>query len=291
MSLDQRVAQFDLTLTLAESGGELRGAWQYNTSLFDAATISRMAGHFETLLRSAVSEPRRPISSLPMLTPAESRRLLVEWNDTARAYPQGGSIHQLFEAQSRLNPDAVALVDGDVRLTYRDLDARAEQLACYLRARGVCPETLVGVYLHRSVEMVVALLGVLKAGGAYVPLDPAYPTARLEFILDDARAPLVLTRRQSLVATLPDGGALALCLDTQWQEIAADARDVPAVAALPDNLAYVIYTSGSTGRPKGVAIGHGNAVTLLRWAGESFDAEQLRGVLARHFYLLRPLRL
>ncbi|MDT7540866.1 MAG: hypothetical protein QOE33_770, partial [Acidobacteriota bacterium] len=279
VALDKQVAQFDLTVTFAETSDGLSGTWQYNTGVFDAATVSRMAGHFETLLRSSMSNPRQPVSTLQMLTPFESRRLLVEWNDTARDYPHGGSIHRLFEEQARRSPDMVALLSGDMRLTYRELDTRAELLARYLRARGVCRETLVGVYLHRSVEMLVALLGILKAGGAYVPLDPAYPTARLEFILDDTRAPLVLTQ-QSLMTTLPDGGACALCLDTQWEEIAAERRDVPAAESLPDNLAYVIYTSGSTGRPKGVAIAHRNAVTLLRWAGESFDAGQLRGVLA-----------
>ncbi|HEX8560147.1 MAG TPA: amino acid adenylation domain-containing protein [Pyrinomonadaceae bacterium] len=280
VSLDQRVAQFDLTLALAEAGEELRGALQYNTALFDAATVARMAGHFETLLRAAVGGPARPVSSLPLLTRPESRRLLVEWNDTARAYPRGGSIHGLFEAQAARTPGAVALVDGDARLTYGELDARAGRLARTLRARGVGPETLVGVYMRRSAEMVVALLGVLKAGGAYVPLDPAYPSSRLEFILEDARAALVLTQR-TLAATLPAGGAGALCLDGDWEEEEArEPGDVKGAGAPHDALAYVIYTSGSTGRPKGVAIEHRSAVTLLHWAGENFDAEQLRGVLA-----------
>ncbi|MET0626705.1 MAG: condensation domain-containing protein, partial [Pyrinomonadaceae bacterium] len=202
VALEHRVAQFDLSLAAAEAGDEILVSWEYNTDLFDAATVERMAGRFETLLRGVVDDPGRRLSQLPLLTDAEERRLLVEWNDTAADYPRGQCLHQLFEEQAERTPEAVALVFGEERLTYTELDRRAGHLANYLRALGVGPEALVGVMMERSSELVVALLGVLKAGGAYVPLDPAYPAERLGFILEDARVRVLLTQ-DGLVAELP----------------------------------------------------------------------------------------
>ncbi|HEY0174085.1 MAG TPA: amino acid adenylation domain-containing protein [Pyrinomonadaceae bacterium] len=279
VALEHRVAQFDLSLAAAVAGDELLVSWEYNTDLFDAATVGRMAGHFETLLRGIVEDPGRRLSELPLLTGAEERRLLVEWNETAADYPRGRCLQQLFEEQAERTPDAVALVFDEERLTYAELNARADRLANYLRSLGVGAEALVGVMSERSREMVVALLGVLKAGGAYVPLDPAYPAQRVSFMLEDAQVKVLLTQ-ESLAGGLPPHGARVVLLDADWPLIERAGAAPLRALATDDNLAYVIYTSGSTGRPKGVAIAHASAVTMVRWALDTFTGEELGGVLA-----------
>ena len=279
VALNQRVSQFDLTLTMAEVDGELAASLEYNSALFDGATIERMAGHFETLLRGIVSAPERRLSALPLLSPAEHRRLLREWNATATAYPRHQCVHELFEEQVEKTPEAIALVFGDERLTYAELNRRANRLAYFLGQLGVGPEALVGILTERCVEMVVGLLAILKAGGAYVPADPSYPPERLAFMLKDARVSVLLTQER-FKATLPEHSAAVVTLDGGWESIAPAESPNPPRAARPGNLAYVIYTSGSTGKPKGVAIEHRSTVTLLRWAREVFTPEQLAGMLA-----------
>jgi amino acid adenylation domain-containing protein len=259
--LDLGTARLDLTLSLFADADGLTGEIEYNTDLFDGDTIARMAGHFLTLLEGAVSDPDRRIHALPLLTPVE-RRLLDEWNATDADYPRDCCVHQLFEAQAKRSPHAVALEFDGRRLTYRELDARANQLAGYLQARGLGPEVLVGICLERSLEMVVGLLGVLKAGGAYVPLDPAYPKERLAFILEETRAPLLLTHER-LLGGLPEHGARVICLDRDWDEISREPDESPAARVTAENLAYVIYTSGSTGMPKGVQIAHRSVTNFL----------------------------
>ena len=276
-------AKYDLTLSVEEGERGISVAFEYNTDLFDAKTVARMLGHFETLLEAVVADPDARVSRLPLLTADERRRLLVEWNETREARPARPCIHQLFEEQAARTPDATALVAGQERLSYRELNERAELLARYLRGLGVGPESLVGVLLGRSARMVVALLGVLKAGGAYVPLDPTYPRERLRFMLEDSGARVLLTE-DDLQDSLPEQAGRVVCVDTDWDEIArgtgdeAAADDVIGVTAL--NLAYLIYTSGSTGRPKGVAIEHGSAAVLLAWADGVFTDEECAGVLA-----------
>jgi aspartate racemase len=179
MEVHNGTAKCDLTLSMVERAEGLQGTWGYNTDLFDFTTIQRVLGHFQTLLEGIVANPGQRIGTLPLLTEAERHQLLIEWNDTQADYPKDSCIHQLFEAQVERTPDAVAVVFEDQQLTYRQLNARANQLARYLQGLGVGPEVLVGICVERSLEMVVGLLGVLKAGGAYVPLDPAYPTERL----------------------------------------------------------------------------------------------------------------
>jgi amino acid adenylation domain-containing protein len=276
--VEHEVALFDLTLMLAEDDDRLLGGLQYNSDLFDAARIERMAGHFERLLEQIAADPERRISQLALLTPAEQRQLAV-WNDTSVPYGRDERIHQLIAAQAARTPDAVALIDGERRLSYRELDARANQLAHTLIERGVGPEVCVGVGVERSLELVVALLATLKAGGAYVPLDPAYPLERLHFILSDAQVALLITQ-EHLQQRFPHTLTPLLLLDrtdaaTERQVAAPPERTVSAL-----NLAYVIYTSGSTGRPKGVAITHQSAVALLTWAHSVFSPQQLAGVLA-----------
>jgi amino acid adenylation domain-containing protein len=252
---DNGTAKLDIVISLMEFPDGLRGSCEYNTDLFDTGTIERMMRHFERLLEGIVANPDQPLGTLALLDEAERHQVLVEWNDSAAHYPKDLCIPQLFEAQVERAPDAVAVSFEGGQLSYRELNARANQLAHHLRKLGVGPETLVGTCLERSVENVIAVLGILKAGGAYVPLDPTYPKDRLAFMLEDTQMPVLLTQ-QSITAALPETRATVVCLDTQSAEIAAESRDNPTTNVTPDNLAYVIYTSGSTGQPKGVEVTH-----------------------------------
>lgn len=277
--LNRDTAKFDLMLSFAESrGGDLRGTFQYASDLFEAATIERMAVHYQQLLRTVVDHPERNIGELSMLSGDEKHQLLVEWNQTQQEYAPAGSLHQLFEEQVARRPEAVALVSGTAEVTYDELNARANRLGNYLRAAGVGPESLVGVCLDRSLEMVVALLAVLKAGGAYVPIDPRYPSERIAFLLEDTRTMLLIT--QESLRALAHPGTRILSVDGEQARIAAADDTNPEHLPVADNLAYIIYTSGSTGKPKGVAITHRSAITLMQWARECFSAPDLAGVLA-----------
>ena len=274
----QRGSVLDLNLQIEEAGSSLVANWQYNTDLFDAATISRMAGHFQTLLEAIVANPEQRVAQLPLLTEAERNQLLVEWNNTRTEYPQDKCIHQLFEEQVERTPDHVAVVFEDQKLTYRELNAKANQLAHYLQKLGVGPEVLVGICVEPSLLMLIGLLGILKAGGAYVPLDPEYPKERLAFMLEDAQVSVLLTQ-QTLVETLPQHSAQVLYLDAN-EFAAGEGVDNATSNTKSTNLAYLLYTSGSTGKPKGVAIEHCSTVALLSWATAVFSREQLAGVLA-----------
>ncbi|HLF24969.1 MAG TPA: amino acid adenylation domain-containing protein [Anaerolineae bacterium] len=298
--VDHATAMFDLTLSLTETAHELVGAIEYNTDLFDGSTIVRIAGHFQRLLDSIVADPDQRLADLVMLPEAEQQQLLVAWNATQVDYPRDRCIHELFEAQVKRAVDALAIVDADHALTYGELNRRANQLAHYLRARGVGPEVFVCVCMERSPEMVIALLGVLKAGGAYVPLDPAYPAERLAFMLKDAQPPVLLTQQRLLEAILkavPDAVELrrqqynccpnnnfsdrplanllshpahVVCLDVDWVSIAQASEADPINDASAGNPAYVIYTSGSTGQPKGVLIPHRALVQYVSSAIDHF---------------------
>lgn len=262
LHLPQRIAQFDLTLMMAEVNGALSASWQYNTDLFDAATIARMAKHFQTLLEGIIANPQQHVCTLPLLTESEQHKLLVEWNTIQADYQSDFCLHQQFEFQVQQTPEAVALVFEQERLTYRELNQRANQLAHHLQALGVKPEVLVGIYLERSTDMVVSILGVLKAGGAYVPLDPTYPKERLAFILDDAQVSVLLTQEKLLTGLL-ECGAQVVCLDKDCEILGQKKVDNPFTSVTTDNLAYVIYTSGSTGKPKGVLVNHQNVMRLF----------------------------
>jgi amino acid adenylation domain-containing protein len=255
LSAENSTAKFDLTLDLQATASGLVGAFEYNTDLFDEATISRMTGHFHSLLSGIVNHPEQHLSELPLLTEAERHQLLVEWNDTQIEYPQDQCFHELFEAQVERTPDAVAVVFKDEQLTYRELNQRANQLARYLQKLGVKPEVIVGLCVERSLEMIVGLLGILKAGGAYLPLDPTYPKERLAFMVSDSQVPVFLTARQ-LVTKLPQHQARVVCLDADWATIARESQQKPDSDVTVENLAYLIYTSGSTGTPKGVLVTH-----------------------------------
>jgi amino acid adenylation domain-containing protein len=259
----------DLTLEAREMPDGLRCVFEYKTDLFDAATVERIAERFLLLLEGIVDDPAQSISDISLLTEDEKRRVLIEWNDNRAEFPRDACIHQLFEAQVERTPDAVAAVFQDEQFTYRELNQRANQLANLLRNHGVGPDTLVGICVQRSLEMLVGLLGILKAGGAYVPLDPTYPADRLAFMIEDAGLSLVLTQER-LTSEFPAGRARLLCLDKDWPRIARESRENPVVSVAPANLAYVIYTSGSTGNPKGVMIEHRSLVNFTVTAASAY---------------------
>src|SRR5262245_18940024 len=282
-------AKFDLSVSLAEergadgSAGGISGVMEYASDLFDRGSVEVLAGRLVRLLEAAVAAPEVSIGRLEILSAAERRTLLQEWNGPERAL-SAATLPQLFAAQAAKTPDAVAVVFEDEQLSYGELELRANQLAHHLRALGV---GVVGVCLERSPALVVALLGILKAGGAYLPLDPGYPRERLSFMLADAGAALLLTQ-SGLRDRLDAPGVRRLELDSEVEAIAAHRGSAPASAVGPHNLAYVIYTSGSTGTPKGVAVTHNGipnlaaaqidrfAITsqsrVLQFASPSFDA-------------------
>ncbi|BAY23352.1 amino acid adenylation domain-containing protein [Calothrix sp. NIES-2100] len=230
---------------------------------FDAATITRMLGHLQTLLEGIVANPEQQLKDVPLLTHTERHQCLVEWNNTQTEYPSNLCIHQLFEAHVEKKPNAIALTFAEQHLTYHELNCRANQLAHYLRKFGVGPEVLVGICVERSLEMAIALLGILKAGGAYVPIDPTYPQSRQAFMLQDAQI-RVLISQEDVVTKLPEHQAQVICLDSDWITISQESTKNPDNRNLtPENLAYIIYTSGSTGQPKGVLVPHANVVRLL----------------------------
>ncbi|MDQ1835376.1 amino acid adenylation domain-containing protein [Massilia scottii] len=255
--LDLVSAKFDLILWMEESADGLRGYWEYSADLFDLATLERMTGHLTTILAAMVETPSAPLSALPILTAAERRQILVDWNASDAPAPQVQCIHRLIEAQALLTPEAPAVAYEGLRLSYGELNKRANTVANYLTGQGMVAGALVGLYLERSLDMIVGLLAILKAGGAYVPLDPHYPAARSAQVLDDARPAIVLTRQRH-VDGLPGGAARILSIEDA-RACGLDGESNPDRSADDGNaLAYVIYTSGSTGIPKGVAISHRN---------------------------------
>ncbi len=255
-------SQFDLSLICEDRPQGLVGWFEYNTDLFDPSTIARMAGHWQTLLERITDHPEQHLSELPLLTDEERQQLLVDWNATQTEYPADRCIHQLIEAQVLRTPDAAAVVCQGQQLTYRELNARANQLARHLQRLGVGPDVPVGLCVERSLEMMVGLLGILKAGGTYVPLDPIYPRERLAFMLHDARAPILLTQ-QRLMTRLPVQAATVICLDTESDAWSHTSPDNPGSGVTAQHLAYIIYTSGSTGKPKGVQIPHRALVNFM----------------------------
>ncbi|BBJ37309.1 hypothetical protein SSPO_000270 [Streptomyces antimycoticus] len=273
-------AKFDLGLDVVLEEDRIVCELEYSTDLFDPATVRRMGGHLRRLLEGALGEPDRPIASLDLLTEAEREQILVEWNDTRADGTREHCLHRLFEDQAARTPDDVAVVWQDERLTYRELDERANQVAHTLRARGVGPEVSVGICLERSTATVTALLGVLKAGGGFVALDPDYPGERLAFMLADSRAALLLSESATARA-LPIGTELpALLLDTDAADIAARPVTPPATGVTPANLACLIYTSGSTGAPKCAALTHGNFTNYFHFFERTYDlSKKLRAHL------------
>jgi microcystin synthetase protein McyA len=277
-SVEESNYTLDASFSLNPATRVLRFSIKYDAAELGDAQMIAIAGYYAQTLEAIARAPHARHDLQSLLTAEETRRQLVEWNDTARDYPTGERLHELFEAQAERTPDASALVHENERLTYAELNARANRLAHRLMSLGVGPESLVGVFVGRSAGMVVVLLGILKAGAAYVPLDPEYPQGRLRFMLADARVRVVVTESH-LVERLPEHDAQVVRLD---DHAAFDEESVenPRAGVTAANLAYVIYTSGSTGVPKGVAIQHHSAAAMLRWAHETFTRAELASVLA-----------
>ncbi|HST60200.1 MAG TPA: amino acid adenylation domain-containing protein, partial [Longimicrobium sp.] len=270
-------AKFDLTLALAESGDRITGALNFATALFDRATVERWAGYLRRVLQEMAADEHRPVGRLALVPEGERTQVLEAWNATARPYPAGACVHELFRAQAARTPETVALSWHGERWTYAALEARANRLANALRRRGVGPEVRVGICLPRTPDLVAAMLGVLGAGGAYVSLDPAYPRERLGYMAQDAAVTLVITE-SALAERLPETAA-TLLLDRERDAIAAESGEAPESGVLPENLSHVIFTSGSTGRPKGVMIRHASVVVLLHWLRENVSDEERASVL------------
>jgi amino acid adenylation domain-containing protein/non-ribosomal peptide synthase protein (TIGR01720 family) len=294
-ALDITTARIDLELYLVESGDGLAGRMVYNTDLFDDGTIEGMSRHFLRLLESAVQRPSAPISELALLDDDEARKILVDWNDTRTPFADGACVHELIEARVSEAPDATAVVAQGGELTYGELNAAANRLAHGLRGMGIGPEAVVGLCTERSPDLIIGLLGILKAGAAYLPLDPNYPAARLEFMIRDSGATILLTQ-ESLLPRLAGTAARTLCLDRDRALFDAGPDTNPGPEACADNLAYVIYTSGSTGTPKGTWLSHrglcslseqqswafgvGPGSRVLQFSSLSFDASTFEIVMA-----------
>jgi amino acid adenylation domain-containing protein len=275
--IESGTAKFEMTLSLADTPAGLTGWWEHSSDLFDTPTIARMAAHLRTLLAAAAAAPGAPLGRLPLLDEHERAQLLVEWNDTARDVPEAPCLHELIEAQARRTPDAPAVRHQGARLTYRELNERANRVAHRLRRLGAAPEARVGVCLERGFDLVVALLGVLKSGAAYVPLDSMYPRDRIAYMLEDSEARILLTQ-ESLLPLLGELDVARVCLDLDRETIAGESAADPEPRAVPGNLSHLIYTSGSTGRPKGVALHHRGAVGLVHAGKETFG-DFLSGML------------
>ncbi|NER47173.1 MAG: amino acid adenylation domain-containing protein [Symploca sp. SIO1A3] len=270
LPITNATAKFDLTLGMEDTASGMAGVFEYNRDLFDASTIERMAGHFVTLLEGVVANPQRQVSQFPLLTKVEQQQLLIDWNQTQTDYPQDKCVHQLFEQQVEHNPNTVAVVFENEQLTYQQLNCRANQLAHYLQSLGVGADVLVGLFVERSLDMIVALLGILKAGGAYVPLDPEYPQERLSYMLEDAQVSVLLTQ-QRILAQLPQPQAQLVCLEQVWEQIAQKNQNNLNIGVQPCHLANVIYTSGSTGKPKGVMVEHRGLCNLSQAQIQAFE--------------------
>jgi amino acid adenylation domain-containing protein len=283
MPADGGTAKFDLELLLSEEGDTVHGRLEYSLDLFDAPTAGRIAQYFQRLLVGVADRPDQPIGRLPILDEAERREVLALGDGGLREWPDAGLIHQIFEAQADATPHAEALRFEGERLTYAELDRRANRLAHRLRRSGVGRDVLVGICMERSTELVVSLLATLKAGGAYLPLDPGYPRSRLEFMLADARVPVLLTQRR-LVPGLPDHEAVVLCVDEAAEDLGRESGERPQVRVGGEDLAYVIYTSGSTGRPKGVMNVHAGIRNRLLWMQDAYRLDASDRVLQKTPY-------
>ncbi|MEA3439867.1 MAG: beta-ketoacyl synthase N-terminal-like domain-containing protein, partial [Chloroflexota bacterium] len=290
--VDNRTAPFEITLMIAEAEDQVGATITYNTDLFKPETIDNLWGHFMALLNRVAENPESAISEIPILEESEHRRLIRTLNSTARVYQTGRCIHEHFEEQVIRTPEAEAVVFEDQSLTYEELNQESNRLAHHLQAMGVGPETIVGICVERSLDMIIGLLGVLKAGGAYLPIDPIMPEDRIAYIIQDAQIPVLLTQ-STLIDRLPTFACNTLCLDKNWEPTARKFYEIrngkepdlssfnenPIGNVSADNLAYVIYTSGSTGRSKGVILQHEGLCNLVLAQTRGFDVDQTSRIL------------
>lgn len=271
---ENKAAKFDLSFFASDRGSEVVGILEYNVDLFNKDTIERMAGHLLTVLSAIVANPNQQISDLPLLTRHEQYQMLTAWNATDAPYPTQMCAHHLLEAQAQRTPNTTVVIFENQELGYGELNARANQVACYLSSLGAGPGKIVGIFMERSLDLIVAVLGIAKSGAACLPLDPAYPKDRLAFMLEDSGAVLAVSQQQH-AAGFPGTGTHVVCLDSEWERIAAGPDTNPQISVVPENWLYVIYTSGSTGRPKGVLVPHRVLVNLVAWH-QSFPYQSKR---------------
>jgi amino acid adenylation domain-containing protein len=269
LDFDSGTSQLDIFLSMSESENGLTGCLEYNTDIFDSATITQFINNFQTLLENIVVNPQQRLSELSLLTASEQEQLLFKFNQTRADYSQAVTLDRLFEQQVEQTPDSIALISESKKLTYRQLNNRVNQLAHYLQKQGVTKETLVALCLERDLDMVVGILAILKAGGAYIPLDPSYPESRLNFMLADSQASLLITK-QEILEKLSLSSAKTICLDINQAEITQESLENPINTLEADDLAYIIYTSGSTGTPKGVQGTHRGTVNGLHWLWKTY---------------------
>jgi non-ribosomal peptide synthase domain TIGR01720/amino acid adenylation domain len=274
--------KFDLSLVLEETetekGTYLEGFWEYSSDLFTAERITRLVGHFQTLLKGIVTNPQQQVGELPLLMEAEKQQLLVDWNQTESPYPKNKCIHQLFEEQVTKNPDAIAIIYEQESLSYQQLNQKANQLAHYLQSLGVKPDELVGICVERSPLFIIGILGILKAGAAYLPLDSNYPLERLIYMLQDSGLSVLLTQ-ENVANNISFTAIQTIKLDHDWPIISQQDTVNPISDVKPENLAYIIYTSGSTGKPKGVLIAHKGVCNLITQERQLFDIKPQSRIL------------
>ena len=273
-------AQMDMFLNIFEMSPGIQGYFEYDQALFDQETIEQLTRHYQGLLTSWYNQVEQEISRIDILSPEERGRLLNQWNDTAADYGKVECLHRLFEQQVARTPSSLALMFNDISLTYQELNERANQLAHYIIAQGGGPDSIIGVFMERSLEMVIALFGIMKAGAAYLPLEPDLPGRRLSFILEESRTRLLLTRKH-LQEKLPFFNGVVFNLDAEPSLLSEWSREDPKSNTAPDKLAYIIYTSGSTGKPKGVMIEHQGVFNRLKWMQEKYRLQPNERVLQK----------
>jgi amino acid adenylation domain-containing protein len=278
VKIEDETTKIDLSLNIIEREQDLFFFAHYNRELFDAGTVERMMEHFHNLLAAVAQDTGTAVNNLPLLGEDEIHHILRQWNDTQRDFPRDVCLHELFERQVDLTPDSIAVRCGSKSVTYRELNDRANQIAHHFRKLGVGPETLVGICMDRSIDMIKSILGILKAGAAYLPLDPSYPLSRLAHILEDAAVAFLMTQ-EDLLDRLPAHWGLTICLDTEGDQLARESIENPRVSMTSDNLAYVIYTSGSTGQPKGSLLQHRGVCNLAQAQIEAFEIDRSSRVL------------
>ncbi|MUL37905.1 non-ribosomal peptide synthetase [Gloeocapsopsis dulcis] len=273
LEFDSGTAQLDIFLSMSESSEGLTGCLEYNTDIFDSTTITQFINNFQTLLENIVANPEQQLSEISLLTASEQEQLLFKFNQTRVDYPQDVTLHQLFEQQVEFTPDSIALISESEEITYRQLNHRVNQLVHFLQKQGVTKETLVALCLERDLDMVVGILAILKAGDVYIPLDPSYPEERLNFIISDSQASLLISN-QEILEKLSLSATKTVCLDSYKDEIARESSENPIKISSDNNLAYIIYTSGSTGIPKGVLGTHRGTVNGLHWLWKTYPFTQ-----------------
>lgn len=279
LDIDSGYSRFDLSVDIRNAGGGLAADFEYNTDLFNEDTVIRMAGHFNQLLSGAVKNPYLPLDDYEILTAEERKAILYDWNNTKEDLPDIISWTQLFEKQAALTPHAVAAVCGNQQMSYAELNENSNRVARYLQSCGVSAESIVGVYIDRSIDMLVALLGIQKAGAAYLPMDPIFPKERLAYMLEDADVNIILSEKE-LAATLPKHNARVICLDSEKKIISQCSAEDITLKKASNNLAYVIYTSGSTGKPKGVQIKQRSLINLLISFAKKVEIKESDSLLA-----------